>query len=273
MTEQSRLLARAIREDAILMTSRAGSAHVGSCLSVADILAVLYSSVLSTNPADPADPTRDRLIFSKGHAGAALYAALAHSGYFPPEDLLAHCADGSRLSGHVSHVGVPGVDFSTGSLGHGLPVAAGMAKAAGRLAQPFRVFAVLSDGELDEGSVWEAAMFAAHHQLSSLCAIVDYNKIQSLTSTHATLDLEPLAEKWAAFGWTVHEVDGHDHSALEAALVAPKEHPGPPVCVIAHTTKGKGVPFMEDSVLWHYRSPQGAELDAALEAVRVGGGA
>ena len=269
MTQKSSLLARSIREDVILMTSRAGSAHVGSCLSVADILAVLYSSVLSMNPSDPSDPARDRVIFSKGHAGAALYAVLAESGFFPPEDLLAHCTDGSRLSGHVSHVGVPGVDFSTGSLGHGLPVAAGMAKASGRLAHPFRVFAVLSDGELDEGSVWEAAMFAAHHQLSSLCAIVDYNKIQSLTSTHATLDLEPLADKWRAFGWTVHEVDGHDHDALEGALATPPEGPGPPVCVIAHTTKGKGVPFMENSVLWHYRSPQGEELEAALKAVRT----
>lgn len=259
----SRDLARRVRRHALHMTSRGGSSHIGSALSIADIVAVLYAEVLHVDPADPAWSGRDRFILSKGHAGAAIYAVLAERGFFPLERLREHYQDGSVLSGHVSHKGVPGVEFSTGSLGHGLPVATGMALGAQLDRREHRVVALLSDGECDEGSNWEAALFAAHHRLSRLTAIIDYNKIQSLATVEATLALEPFADKWHAFGWRVREVDGHDHHALGEAL-RDDEASTRPLCVIAHTVKGKGVSFMERQVLWHYRTPRGAELEAAL---------
>ena len=259
----SRRLARRIRRHALLMTSRGGSSHIGSALSIADILAVLYAEVLRVDPGDPAWSERDRFILSKGHAGAAVYAALAERGFFPLERLKEHYQDGSVLSGHVSHKGIPGVEFSTGSLGHGLPVAAGMALGAQLDRREHRVVTLLSDGECDEGSNWEAALFAAHHRLSRLTAIIDYNKLQSLGTVEETLALEPFADKWRAFGWRVREADGHNHAALRAAL-RDDEVSARPLCVIAHTVKGKGVSFMERQVLWHYRTARGAELDAAL---------
>lgn len=257
-------LAKRIRTHAVNMTHRGRSSHVGSALGMADILAALYGSVLNVRPEDPSWADRDRVILSKGHAGSAMYAALAESGFFDPALLEQHCADGSILSGHVSHRGVPGVEFSTGSLGHGLGVAAGMALAGGLAGAQHRVFCILSDGECDEGSVWEAALFAGHHGLSNLVAVVDYNKIQSLASVDETLRLEPFAEKWRAFGWQVLEVPGHDLEALEMVLDVHPSDGAPPTAVIAHTTKGKGVSFMENSVLWHYRTPQGEEYEAAL---------
>lgn len=248
------------------MTSLGQSSHVGSCLSIADIVAVLYGSVLHVDPMEPEHPGRDRFILSKGHAGAAIYAALAERGFLSLQELATHCADGSFLSGHVSHKGIPGVEASTGSLGHGLSLAVGMSLRGKLGGMDWRVYAMLSDGECDEGSVWEAAMFAGHHRLNNLTCIVDYNKLQSLTTTTATLDLEPLRMKFESFGWQVVEVDGHDHEALLSALSAqPDERP---LAVLAHTVKGKGVSFMEGQVLWHYRSPQGAELDAALEELQ-----
>jgi len=259
----ARALALRLRRHVVRMTSLGGSSHVGSALSMADIVAVLYGEVLRLKPDEPAWPARDRFILSKGHAGACVYAALAERGFFPVAELDRHYRNGSNLSGHVSHKGVPGVEFSTGSLGHGLGVGAGMAMQLRRLGGTQRVFVVLSDGEMDEGSNWEAILFAGHHRLANLHAIVDYNKIQSLAPVAQTLALEPFAEKWRAFGWTAVEIDGHDHAALASALKAPPRD-GRPTCVIAHTTKGKGVSFMEDTVLWHYRSPQGAELAAAL---------
>jgi transketolase len=257
-------LALKIRKHGIAMTSKGKSSHIASILSIADILSVLYGRVLSKNPKLPDWPERDRFILSKGHAGAGVYAALAETGYFPIDWLDQHCACGSKLCGHVSHIGIPGVEFSTGSLGHGLSVGTGMAYAGKQDGKNYRVFVLLSDGECDEGSNWEAILFAAHHQLSNLIAIVDYNKIQSLTSVEDTLRLEPFADKWKAFGWSVSEVDGHDHNALISALDIRPETEKSPTCIIAHTTKGKGVSFMEDSVLWHYRSPQGEEFDAAM---------
>lgn len=256
-------LARRIRRHAVEMTHLGKSSHIGSVLSMTDIIAVLYGSVMKVDPSDPRWPGRDRFILSKGHAGAGIYAALAERGFFPLAKLRTHYQDGSDLSGHVSHKGIPGVEFSTGSLGHGLPVAVGMAKAAQLDAASHRVFCVLSDGECDEGSNWEAAMFASHHRLSALTAVIDYNKIQSLALVSETLALEPFADKWRSFGWEVREVDGHDHAALSEALAprAATEHR--PLCVLAHTTKGKGVSFMENSVLWHYRTPQGNEYTAA----------
>jgi transketolase len=257
-------LAARIRRHAVRMTNLGGSSHVGSVLSMADIIAVLYGSIMRVDPRCPTRADRDRFILSKGHAGAGIYAVLAEAGFFPLEWLDKHCADGSVLSGHVSHRGVPGVEISTGSLGHGLSVGAGMAFGAKLDMLTNRVFVLLSDGECDEGSTWEAAMFSAHHRLDNLVAIVDYNKIQSLASVEETLGLEPFADKWRAFGWSCIEVDGHDHASLFAHLSAIPKTTGKPTCLLAHTVKGKGVSFMERSVLWHYRTPRGSEYDDAL---------
>ena len=214
-------------------------------------------------------PERDRFILSKGHAGAAIYAALAESGFFDPEQLKTHYQNGSILSGHVSHKGVPGVEFSTGSLGHGLPVAAGMAQAAKMDSREHRVYVVLGDGECDEGSVWEAALFANHFELNNLVAIVDHNKMQSLDFCENTLNLSPFAEKWRSFGWNALQVDGHDHNALRTAFGEAKRSKKPTV-IIADTVKGKGISFMEFDILWHYRFPHdGWEYDDALKELHA----
>lgn len=260
---ETRELAARIRLDALRMTSGGGSSHIGSVFSMTDIVAVLYGAILNVDPARPDWDERDRFILSKGHAGAGIYAALAEVGFFPLEKLTTHYTDGSDLSGHVSHKGVPGVEFSTGSLGHGLPVGTGMAFAAKLDQRHHRVFTLLSDGECDEGSNWEAILFAAHHQLDRLIVIVDYNKVQSLKPVRETLDLEPFADKWRSFGWAVAEVDGHDHDALRAVLANTPLEVSKPTCIIAHTIKGKGVSFMEHSVLWHYRTARGEEFAAA----------
>lgn len=255
-------LAKQMRLDVLEMTSRSGASHVGSAFSVVDILAVLYGvPVLRYRPDAPRWAERDRFILSKGHAGSAVYSVLARSGFFPVSVLESHYQDGSLLSGHVSHKGLPGVELSTGSLGHGLGVGTGMALALKEAPGSPRVFVVLSDGECDEGSVWEAAMFASHHGLDRLFAIVDYNKIQSLAPVAETLALEPFADKWRAFGWEVREVEGHDHEQLRQVFTPSTS--GRPVVVLAHTVKGKGVSFMEQSVLWHYRAPRGEEYERA----------
>ncbi len=258
-------LAKKIRRDVLHMTSTGGSSHVGAAFSIADIMAVLYAQALRHDPAQPAWPERDRFILSKGHAGAAVYATLAEVGYFPTEELKKHYQDGSVFSGHVSHKGIPGVELSTGSLGHGLGVGTGMAKALKLAARNPRVFVLLSDGECDEGTVWEAALFAQHHALDNLVAVIDYNKIQSLAPVAETIALEPFRQKWESFNWTVLEVDGHDHAALAQVFSAAAARPGRPTVVIAHTVKGKGVSFMEHSVLWHYRTARGEEFDRALQ--------
>ncbi len=260
----TRDLARRIRLHALMMTSRGGTAHIGSVFSMADIVAVLYGRVLNVDPKNPRWVDRDRFILSKGHAGAGIYAALAERGFLDLKILEQHYCNGSVLSGHVSHKGVPGVELSTGSLGHGLGIACGMTYAARLAGQAHRVFVVMSDGECDEGSNWEAIHFAGHHRLGRLVAIVDYNRIQSLRPTEETLGLEPFADKWRNFRWEVREVDGHDHEALCAALQQAHSAEAAPVCILAHTTKGKGVSFMENTVLWHYRNARDAELEAAL---------
>jgi len=236
---------------------------VAGSLSMAELLAVLYARILRLTPEGVDDPDRDRLILSKGHGCVGLYAVLAECGFFPIDSLESFYRDGARLAGHVT-CGAPGVEASTGSLGHGLPIAAGTALAAKRDRKTYRVFALLSDGECDEGSTWEAAMFASHHRLDNLIAVVDYNKIQSLGRVEEILDLEPLAAKWDSFGWSVRQVDGHDVEAVEEALSRVPFEPGRPSCLIAHTVKGKGVSFMENDVLWHYRWPQGEQYEAAL---------
>ncbi len=266
---QSEALARQIRIRVLQLIHKSQSSHIGSCLSIADIIAVLYSGILRVDPGWPTWPDRDRFVLSKGHAAAALYAVLAEVGYFPTEWLDGYYQNGSRLIGHVAHTGTPGVDVSTGSLGHGLSIGCGMALVAKRDRHPYRVFALLSDGECDEGSTWEASLFAGHHRLDNLIAIVDYNKIQSLGRVEEILDLGPLFEKWRAFGWAVREIDGHRVEVIEETLRGVPFEPGKPSCAIAHTVKGKGVSFMEDKLLWHYRAPNDQELQRALAELGV----
>lgn len=256
-------LATRIRLRALEMVARAKASHIGSALSIADIMAVLYGHVLRIDPARPGWAARDRFLLSKGHACVAVYAALAERGFFPVADLQAYGADGSDLMNHISHK-VPGVEFSTGALGHALPFGVGKALAAKRRNADWRTFVVLSDGEMGEGSNWEALMFAAHHKLDRLVAIIDYNKLQSLGTVADTLGLEPLADKLAAFGWDVRAVDGHDHAALAQNLSTVPWTTGKPSILIAHTIKGKGVSFMENDVAWHYRSPDAAQLATAV---------
>lgn len=261
---KSEELAWKIRRHGIEMTHLSGGSHIGAVMSVADIIAVLYTEVLHYKADEPKWEERDRFILSKGHAGAAIYAALAESGFFNIDELRSHYANGSRLSGHVSHH-LPGVDFSTGSLGHGLSAAAGMALAAKKNGKSHKVYVVLGDGECDEGSVWEAVLFANHFRLDNLVAIVDHNHMQSLDTCEHTLELESLAGKWAAFGWNVQEIDGNDHEQLRAAFAKQGEQPDKPMVIIANTVKGKGVSFMENDILWHYRFPHdGWEYDCAV---------
>ena len=232
--------------------------------SMIELLAVLYGRILRVDPAQPDWSERDRFILSKGHGCAALYAVLAESGFFPASWLDTFYQDGSLLSGHVTHKGIPGVEISTGSLGHGLSIATGMALAAKRDGKDHHVFCLMSDGECDEGSVWEPILFAPQYRLDNLVAIVDYNKIQSLGTVKEVMDLEPFADKWRAFGWAVQEIDGHDLDEIETTLATVPFVKDRPSCIIAHTIKGKGVSFMEDNLLWHYRTPQGEEYEAAL---------
>ena len=263
-------LSNKIRIHALKMTSSGKSSHIAAALSMADILGVLYGGSLNVDPDNPDKPDRDRFILSKGHAGAAVYAALAETGFFSVEKLKTHYQDGSDLSGHVSHKGIPGVELSTGSLGHGLSVGAGMALDAKLSGKRHRVVVLLSDGECDEGSNWEAILFSGHHKLNNLIAIVDYNKYQALTEVSETLDLEPFADKWKCFGWNVYEVDGHNHDEIENVLNRSCDEKEKPTAVIAHTVKGKGVSFMEqDPVLWHYRTAQKDEFNDALKELEA----
>lgn len=262
-------LAKQTRKQALIMTSRANSSHIGSSLSAVDIMATLYGKVMRYDPKRPDWPDRDRFILSKGHACAALYGILAESGFFPREWLETYYQNGAYLAGHATHKGVPGVEVSTGSLGHGLPLGTGMALAGKRDGKDYRVFVLLSDGECDEGSNWEAALFAPHHGLDNLVVIVDYNKIQSLGRVKEVIDLEPLADKWKAFGWNTHEIDGHDYQQLDEVLCDIPKVKGRPTCVVAHTVKGKGVSYMEDKLKWHYSAPKGDELTQALAEVEA----
>ena len=266
-----KVLAWLIRRNGLEMTHLSRGSHIGSIFSVAEIIAVLYSSVLNVRPADPAWPERDRMILSKGHAGSAVYTALAESGFFPVEELKEHYANGSRLSGHVSHKGIPGVEVSTGSLGHGLPIGTGMALGAKMDGASWRTVVVLGDGECDEGSVWESALQAAQFGLDGLIAVVDYNHMQSLDFVHRTLALEPFDAKWRDFGWNVLSCYGHDTEALKEAFAWAwgNRGSGKPSVILAHTVKGRGVSFMENNILWHYRTPQGEEYEAALKELEA----
>ncbi len=266
----SEQLAWLIRRHGVEMTHISHGSHIGAILSVADIVAVLYNDVANVSPENINDENRDRIILSKGHAGASIYAALAEKGFFSREELKTHYADGSRLSGHVSHKGVPGVEFSTGSLGHGACVAAGMALNARLDKKPYYTFAIVGDGECDEGSIWEMALFANQFKLNQLVVVVDHNKMQSLDFCENTLSLAPFADKWKAFGWNVIDVDGHNHTELREAFAKAKESVDKPTVIIANTVKGKGVSFMEFDILWHYRFPhEGEEYDGALRELHA----
>jgi transketolase len=254
-------LALAARHEIIAMTSVAKASHVASALSVVDILSVLYSGLANISAKNMAAPDRDIVILSKGHSASALYSVLALQGFFPKEWLASYCGNDAPLGGHVTSTGVPGVELSTGSLGHGLPYGLGIAMSRKKSGAKGRVFVVMSDGECDEGTTWESAMIANHHGLDNLVVIVDRNKIQSLTFTEDTLKLEPFADKWIAFGWKAETVPGHDYALLATALAQQSR----PTCIIADTTKGKGVDFMENSVLWHYKPPTAEDVTKAFE--------
>jgi transketolase len=253
-----------IRLSTLGMIYQARASHIGGAFSMADILAVLYNDILHIDPSDCNLPIRDRFLLSKGHACASLYATLALKGFFPIEELNTYSQEGSRLLAHTSHH-VPGVEVSAGSLGHALPVSVGIALGAKRKEETYRTFCLVSDGELNEGSNWEAILLAPQLGLDNLVLIVDYNKIQSLGRVEEVIDLEPIKLKFESFRWEAYEVDGHDHEALKNVLDQ-KMGNGKPKVIIAHTVKGKGVSFMEDKLLWHYKSPDEKQyLEAKLE--------
>lgn len=253
-------LAKAIRQDIIEQSMRSGVGHIGSALSIADMIAAVFGGALNVHRPD--DPERDRLVLSKGHAVLALYSALHRVGLLSPEQLSTFASDGTALAGHPEH-GIDGIDFSTGSLGHGLSMGVGAALAARLQGSPRRAIVVLSDAECNEGSVWEAIMFAAHHRLGNVVAIVDVNGQQALGRTRDVMDLSPLAERWAAFGWEALEVDGHDVGLLEQAIAETNGATGLPRVLLARTTFGKGVSFMEGRLEWHYLPMSPEQYDEA----------
>lgn len=256
--------ARRIRMRLVRMSHDSGAAHLGSSMSCVDVLVALYWKSLGVDPNKPGDPNRDRLILSKGHASAALYATLAERGFFDEELLETFGQPGGHLPEQMSPGCVPGVEAATGSLGHGLSLGVGMALASKITRQPYRVWAVLSDGECNEGAVWEAAMFAAAQKLDNLVAVIDYNGWQATGRSNEIMALEPLADKWRSFGWMTREINGHDLSELSETVRQIPFAADKPTCIVTRTIKGKGVSFMEDDNNWHYRIPNDDELKAAL---------
>lgn len=256
-------LAARIRGRVIEMSHTAGTPHLGSSLSCIDLLVATYWGPLRIDPRAPLDPDRDRFILSKGHAATALYATLAARGFFDPALLDTYDTDGGALPEHPGLQCVPGVEAATGSLGHGLPIALGMALATRIEKRRSRQFVLMSDGECEEGSVWEAALFAAAHKLAGVLVMIDYNKWQATGRSDEVMALAPLAAKWHAFGWDTTELDGHDIAAVLAALSREPDAAGRPRVIVAHTVKGKGVSFMEDDNNWHYRIPTADEVREA----------
>jgi transketolase len=275
--EELRRRATSIRLRDLRMVYEAGLGHIGGEFSAIDILTTLYFGVLRIDPARPDDPDRDRFVLSKGHSAAALYVTLAEAGFFDRAELSTFQAPMSRLGGHPDRTKVPGVETNTGPLGHGLPVAVGIALSAKLAGSDRRTFVLTGDGELQEGSMWEAAMAAGHFGLDGLTVIVDRNGLQQGDRTESTVRLEPLADKWRAFGWSVEEVDGHDHGALLRTFRSTPFEAGRPSCVIARTHKGHGVSFISDQVGWHHHVPTTdeygravAELQAELDRLGAG---
>ncbi len=258
----SKELARNLRIDVLNMISETGASHVGPNLSISDILAVLYSKVLNINVKKPDDPNRDQFLLSKGHAGASVYAVLAEVGFFPKEKLKDYYKNGSTFSGHVSHTGNPGIEFSTGSLGLGITVAVGKALAKKMDNRKGRVFTIVGNGECNEGSVWEAALFAAHHKLDNFTVIIDDNKMQSMGFSNEIINMDSMFAKWQAFGFHTIEIDGHNHEQLEQALNTVVK--GKPIAIICNTVKGKGVSFIENNIAWHNNKLSAEDRDRAL---------
>ncbi len=265
-------LATSVRRRDLEMVYGAKLGHIGGDFSATDILVTLYFSVLRVNPQQPAEPERDRFILSKGHCAGALYTTLAHAGFFPLDELATFAQPLSRLNGHPNRTKVPGVEINTGPLGHGLPVAVGCALGAKMDGAAWRTFVLTGDGELQEGSNWEAALSAAHYRLDNLTVIVDRNGLQQGDFTERTMHLDPLADKWRAFGWPVREVKGHDVGALLDVFDQLPFEWGRPNCIIAHTHKGRGVSFMQDRPAWHHRVPTAEEFAQALRELDEGSG-
>lgn len=266
MNKTSVKFAKDIRKTILKMVFEAKASHVGGALSMADILAVLYSGVMNIDSKNPKWQDRDMFLLSKGHACTGLYATLALKGFFPLSELDTYSKNGSRLLSHTNHK-VPGVELSTGSLGHALSVGCGLALSFKRKQNKRRVYCLLSDGELDEGSNWEAILFAPHHKLNNLIAIIDYNKIQSFGTVKEVLDLGSLKDKFESFGWNVLQIDGHNHEKIISAFEKAKMEINKPTIIIADTIKGKGVDFMENQLLWHYRSPSEEQYKDAINQI------
>lgn len=256
-----------IRRKILKMKYDSQEGHIGSSLSCADILSVLYFKIMKIDSTKPLDENRDRFILSKGHAVSALFAVLAQKGFFSEDVLDTYCKDGSKLAGHSSRNAVAGMEASTGALGHGLPMAAGSALAGKRDNKDYRVFVLLSDGECDEGTTWESALFSAHQKLDNLVLIIDYNKWQAFGRTKDVLNLEPLVKKWESFGWSVKEIDGHNFSEIENALSEIPFEKEKPSVIIAHTIKGKGVSFMEDTLESHYMHLTKEDYEKAIKEI------
>jgi len=255
------------RREILETLNLAGSGHPGGSLSAVEIFTALYFYKISHKPNDPKWEDRDRVIVSKGHVTPVVYVTLANAGYFPKEELKTFRKFKSRLQGHVV-TKVPGVEFNTGSLGHGLSYANGVALGAKMRGKDFKTYCIMGDGEIQEGSVWEAAMTAPHFKLDNICAIVDYNKVQENGPTNEIKNLEPLGKKWASFGWHVIEVDGHDLQKVMIALDESDNVKGKPTCIIAHTVKGKGISFMENKAAWHGKAPSQEQLQEALKELQ-----
>jgi transketolase len=264
------LIASKLRARIIETSSKTGTPHLGSCLSCVDLLTVLYYTVLRIDPSQPRDPGRDRFILSKGHAAPALFQILALRGFYPESMLETYGEDGGVFAEHPptpDHLA--GIEAATGSLGHGLPLGLGMALAARIQKRDYKVYAVLGDGECNEGSVWECAMLAAAQKVDNLCALVDYNKWQATGRSQEVMALDSLVDKWRAFGWDTCEIDGHDMGAIQQALARFPSGHSKPTAIIAHTVKGKGVSFMEDDNNWHYRIPTAEEVLLAKRELGV----
>ena len=268
MTKQNKYtrlkkIAHETRRQVLSMIVAAHASHIASSYSIVEILVYLYEKILKINPKDPNDPNRDRFLLSKGWGISTLYTILSRKGFFPKKYLEKYCKDGSKLIGIATHNGIPGIEATTGSMGHGLPIGVGIAKALKLQKRKSRVFVMISDGECDEGSTWEGILIAGHHKLDNLTVIIDYNKWQSFGRTNEVLNLEPLKRKWESFNWKAFEIKGHDFSQIENAFKNCLSVKNKPSVIIAHTVKGKGLSSIEDRNEWHYKTPRKEELEVA----------
>jgi transketolase len=270
VSETTELIAKKSRISTLNMIAKAKAAHLGSSLSVIDILSVLFGEVAKVSKTEPDAISSDQVLISKGHAAAGSYAVISHSGFFDAQLLDEYCQNGSLLSGHVTYGKVPGIPFSTGSLGHGLPLGIGLALARKQAKADSFVYVVMSDGECDEGTTWESALIASQFKLDNLIVLVDRNRLQSFGDTEKTISLEPFKSKWESFGWDVHNCDGHSHEVLAKNLSTAKLNSNQcPKIIICDTVKGKGVSFMENQVVWHYRPPNDEQLAQALAEIKA----